>query len=159
MRDRFWFGVGRSKNLVDGGGSCWSGWRLKRTVVLCAVLAQSLSGLAGGTNSLLVYYSSQWPVSVVEPEKARGITNGIALKQVVEALGPGWRQPSEKVGLVSWTFRDGRELRVLLPSSRMVDGKVKQSPLFAVRVFWVTNNPGDTITNTPTARQARYLMY
>jgi hypothetical protein len=54
-------------------------------------------------------------------EKAKMIKEGMTLKELVAALGPGWMSPYEGVGTFAWFFTDGRQLNVL-PSG---DGPLK----------------------------------
>jgi len=56
--------------------------------------------------------SSTNRVANLAASKAAGITNGITLGQVVTNLGPGWITEDESIGIINWSFSDGRTLRV-----------------------------------------------
>jgi hypothetical protein len=108
--------------------------------------------MAGGTNTFLAYYRSFRPVKVLEPGRSTCLTNGITFKQIVDALGPGWRSPSEGIGLVSWTFNDGREVWVRLPHYGP-----HAATMTPAQFFWITNRGTQTITNGDPTPQPRYL--
>src|SRR5262249_35929924 len=89
----------------------------------------------GRTNIFLAYYRSSKPPTNVAPAKALCLTNGITFKGIVDVLGPGWRPPSEGIGLVSWSFTGGRTLYVRLPHPP----RNGSTPLTTNAFFWRTN--------------------
>jgi len=68
--------------------------------------------MAQTTNSFEPYRMVQRRPAPLAAVKARGITNGITLGQVVAQLGPGWTLGYSGTGMIRWSFSDGRELFV-----------------------------------------------
>ncbi len=75
---------------------------------------------------------------LIEPSKVASITNGITLGQVVTNLGPGWMLGTESVGIICWSFSDGRELNVL-PSSYSATDVLSTNRSNRAH-FWFTTN-------------------
>jgi hypothetical protein len=128
-----------------------------KSVIPLVVLAACTSAPAQETNSLLMYYRSSRPLTLIDASKVSDVTNGITFKQIIDDLGPGWRPPTEGIGLVSWTFNDGRKLDVQIPHFTMVNGRGTRTPLVAAHFHWWTNAP--TETSTDTNLQPKFLRY
>jgi hypothetical protein len=126
-----------------------------RTIIVSFLLATAV--FAGDTNAFLPYRmllltnSSEGIVitngqgirvhiqqPLLEPSKSASITNGITLGQVVTNLGPGWMWQTESVGIIQWSFNDGRELDVL-PGS-ISAGEVLSSDKGSRSRFWFSTN-------------------
>lgn len=75
---------------------------------------------------------------LLEPAKLASVTNGITLGQVVTNLEPGWMTQAESVGIIRWSFRDGRELQVKPLTYTASD--VLFSDVRGRSQFWLTTN-------------------
>ena len=87
---------------------------LVATIFRVLLLALLLPAIAGATDQLtakLFVVSSSAP-SPLPVAKADLVKDGITLKSLAEALGPGWMRPDEGVGIIRWSFSDGRVLWV-----------------------------------------------
>jgi len=81
------------------------------SVMLLAVLSASA---AGATDKLTVklFIESPTAPAPLPAEKSELVKDGITLKSLVDALGPGWIKPNDGVGIIRWVFTDGRVLSV-----------------------------------------------
>jgi hypothetical protein len=125
---------------------------MKRPLIFLAILLLCAATFAEGTNIFLAYYKSFKPLKLLEPARSACLTNGITFKQIVDALGPGWRPPNEGIGRVRWTFDDGREVRVQLPRYGEQASTMKPK-----QFLWYTNQLTQTITNGDSTPQPRFI--
>jgi len=126
---------------------------MKRASLFLSALLFCVATFAAGTNTFLAYYKSFKPLKIVEPSRSSCLTNGITFKQIVDVLGPGWMSPNEGIGLVSWTFDDGRELRIRLP--HYGEGASTMKPK---QFLWSTNRL-QTITNGTEIVKPIYIKF
>jgi hypothetical protein len=84
-------------------------------VALVLMLASIFFGEAcrANTEKLTSFIISPTPPKPLAVAKAAGIKDGMTLEMIVDQLGPGWVSPNEGVGVIAWTFDDGRSLSVL----------------------------------------------
>jgi len=75
---------------------------------------------------------------MIEASKAASITNGITLGQVVTNLGSGWMPRNESVGIIRWSFSDGRQLYVR--SQSYSAGEVLGTNTSGQARFWFITN-------------------
>jgi hypothetical protein len=109
----------------------------------------------GPTNGLLVFYKSRRPLTLIDSAAADSVTNGITLKQLIQNLGPGWKSPDDGIGLINWTFKDGRELEVLQPRFNETAAKIYT----AGQMHWFTNNSTEIIKTNDPVPQPRYVRF
>jgi hypothetical protein len=109
----------------------------------------------GSTNTFLAYYRSSKSPTHVAPAKSLCLTNGITFKGVVDVLGPGWRPPSEGIGLVCWPFTDGRTLCVRLPHHP----RNGSTPLTTNAFIWHTNWPGEWDDPKHPVPEPKYIVW
>jgi hypothetical protein len=109
----------------------------------------------GSTNTILAYYKCTRPAVYTAPEKAVCLTNGITFKGIVEMLGPGWRPPTDGIGLVCWRFTDGRTLCVHLPNHP----RNGSSPLTTNMFKWDAGWPSEGDDHKHLPPRPRYLVW
>ena len=76
---------------------------------------------------------------IIEASKAASVTNGITLGQVVTNLGSGWMPRNESVGIIRWSFSDGRQLNVW-PHSHCLASDMLTTNAGGVTYFWFTTH-------------------
>lgn len=79
-------------------------------VIMALVCLATLAPAAADDHKLWI---SSWSSPIPIPaSKAKLVHDGITLRKLVEACGPGWCTPSESAGVLRWIFEDGRRLSV-----------------------------------------------
>lgn len=130
----------------------------KRFIQLLSVFIATVA-IADSTNSFVPYVvidtsllrrakptlpSSTNQAGLLAASKAAGITNGITLGQVVTNLGPGWMLDVEGIGIIRWSFSDGRTLHVW--PGGYTAGVILSTNKNARSRFWFESNSNATFT-------------
>jgi hypothetical protein len=121
-----------------------------RSIILPAALLTAAAAFGANTNEFRPVIPTHRP-RLIEASKAASITNGITLGQVVKHLGPGWMPdgkfpdgspgaPVESVGIIRWSFTDGRQLN-LVPKTRTANDILSSVAGAGSRYWFSTNTP------------------
>lgn len=86
-----------------------------RYLILIGFVLGLLGPLRAEDTRWLAVTSEQPPPKLGAPQ-AKELREGMTLKELVVAFGPGWRSPDSGTGIIQWAFDDGRVL-CMWPSS------------------------------------------
>jgi hypothetical protein len=126
---------------------------MKRASLFLSALFFCAATFAADTNKFLAFYRSFKPLKMIESSRSSCLTNGITFKQIVDILGPGWRSPNSGIGLVCWTFKDGREVEIRPPQY-----SERASTMMPQHFLWHTNRL-QTITNGTETVKPIYIKF
>ena len=79
--------------------------------IIAAPISEINTNATIETNMSFYFCSWQQPAALLTNGLPL-ITNGITLGRIVQVLGVGWMPPNEGVGIITWFFDDGSQLKV-----------------------------------------------
>jgi hypothetical protein len=116
-----------------------------RPVSAVAIAAGFMLALAWGAEpttqaAFRPFIVSEVPPAPLDPAKLDRIKDGMTLGQIVDDLGPGWISPLSGVGIITWSFTDGRRLSVW-PRSYTASEVVTKHESRGQSRMWIEQRP------------------